>query len=182
MASGFIDIRGFTLPIETLDAKKFLPFVPRNENGVVYVFALVARKLGFDVEDVQAGFPDCRAKWGGKTARIEFEYRSKNFEAHGHDARRCDLIVCWKHDWPAMPAGLAPIELRKIFGLAREVFLVAYQDRFWEQLPNDRQPVGLWSVPASAGVDDVLLIYRTAAKDHEGAITDVFRVVHRRSA
>lgn len=176
MAAGYRRGRGFSPTVDQLDPERFLPFEPKNEAGVFYVFALVAKTLGFDVQTVQVGFPDCRAAWGGKRMRIEFEYRSSNFERHGHDVRGCDLVVCWKHDWPAMPAGLAPLELRKIFGLAREVFVVAYQEDAWRRLPGGREPSGLWSVPASAGPDDILLVYRPQASDREGAITDVFRV------
>jgi hypothetical protein len=176
MTAGYLRRRSFTPAVEQLDRKRFLPFVPQNENGVVYVFALAAQRLGFTVTRVQAGFPDCRATWRGKRARIEFEFRSSNFERHGHDARKCDLVVCWKHDWPAMPAGLAVLELRKLFGLARDVFVVAYRDEAWVDLPTDRKPSGLWSVPSSAGPDDVLLVYRPQTAGREGAITDVFRV------
>lgn len=35
---------------------------PANEDGVVFLFGMVARELGFLVEAVQAGFPDCEAK------------------------------------------------------------------------------------------------------------------------
>lgn len=176
MAAGYLNRRSLTLPVERLDARHFLPFVPRNENGVVYVFALIAEALGFTVSSVQAGFPDCRATWGQKRVRIEFEYRSSNFGRHGHDAKSCDLVVCWKHDWPTMPAGLAPLELRKLFALARDVFIVAYRDEFWRKLPDDREPGGLWSVPSSAGPDDLLLVYRPQTAGMEGAVTDVFRV------
>jgi hypothetical protein len=33
-------------------------------------------------------------KRGWERIAIEFEYRSSNFERHGHDPERCDLIVC----------------------------------------------------------------------------------------
>jgi hypothetical protein len=45
-------------------------------------------------------------------ARVEFEFRSRNFRDHGHDATKCDLIVCWQHDWPDCP--LEVIELRTV--------------------------------------------------------------------
>lgn len=32
---------------------------PVNENGVIFLFGIVARELGYSVESVQAGFPDC---------------------------------------------------------------------------------------------------------------------------
>ena len=150
--------------------------MPENENGVVFIFALAARKLRFEVDKVQSPFPDCRARWGKRNVRIEFEFRSRNFETHGHSSRGCDLIVCWKHDWPGVPAGLEVIELRKAFGLDRDVWSVAYQERFWSNLPNSREPTGLWSVPSRAGPDDLLLVYRSGTASEEGAITDVFRV------
>jgi hypothetical protein len=35
--------------------------------------------------------------------RIEFEFESKNFLKHMHEASWCDAIVCWKHNWPECP-------------------------------------------------------------------------------
>jgi len=35
---------------------------PVNEQGVVFLFGMVARELGYMVEAMQAGFPDCEAK------------------------------------------------------------------------------------------------------------------------
>ena len=177
MAAGYVKGKGLSLAVDQLDPRRFLPFTPKNENGLVYVFALVAERLGFEVESVQAGFPDCRATLGGKRLRIEFEYLSRRFDRHGHNARRCDLVICWKHDWPAMPAGLAVLDLSKLFGQGRDVFMVAYQDEAWQYLPDGREPGGrLWSVPSSAGVGDLLLVYRPGTASEEGAITDVFRV------
>jgi Homing endonuclease associated repeat len=56
---------------------------PINENGVVFLFGMVARELGYSVEAVQAGYPDCEAKrqvgpgkW--QSVRIEFEFESRN--------------------------------------------------------------------------------------------------------
>jgi hypothetical protein len=78
---------------------------PVNEQGVVLLFGMVAREMGFLVESVQGGFPDCTAKRrrgkGGHYVRadIEFEFKSSNFREHGHDAEQCDLIVCWEDDW-----------------------------------------------------------------------------------
>lgn len=89
---------------------------PVNENGVVFLFGIVARELGFLVEAVQAGFPDCEAKrqiapgkW--QRVRIEFEYESRNFLAHGHDVDGCDVIVCWHHNWAECPGSLEVVEL-----------------------------------------------------------------------
>lgn len=90
---------------------------PVNEQGVVFLFGMVARELGYMVEAVQGGFPDCEAKRQiapGKWQRvhIEFEYESRNFRDHGHPPTGCDVIVCWVHNWPE--CGLEIVELRSV--------------------------------------------------------------------
>jgi hypothetical protein len=92
---------------------------PVNEEGVVFLFGMVARELGFIVEAVQAGFPDCEAKrqikrgqW--QRVKIEFEYESRNFRDHGHPIDGCDIIICWNHNWVDCPPNLEIIELSKI--------------------------------------------------------------------
>jgi hypothetical protein len=91
----------------------------RHAPGVILLFGILAPDLGFLVESVQNGFPDCEAKRAldhhGRTwqhVRIEFEYRSRNFRDHGHDPAGCDLLVCWVHDWAECP--LEVLELRRI--------------------------------------------------------------------
>jgi hypothetical protein len=94
-----------------------LRHAPINEQGVVYLFGMVSRELGFSVESLQQGFPDCEGKylhdksrnlWA--KARIEFEFRASNFRLHGHDENECDVIVCWENDWPDCP--LRVVELK----------------------------------------------------------------------
>ena len=96
-----------------------LRHAPVNEQGVVFLFGMVAYELGFIVEAVHAAFPDCEAKrcidqkhqrW--QRVRIEFEYQSRTFRDHGHDPSGCDLIVCWEHNWPECP--LQVLELRRV--------------------------------------------------------------------
>jgi Homing endonuclease associated repeat len=77
---------------------------PINEMGVVLLFGALARKLGFVVLNLHAEFPDCEAlrqvddyRW--RKLRIEFEFQSRSFLDHGHNAEGCDLIVCWEHNW-----------------------------------------------------------------------------------
>jgi hypothetical protein len=89
---------------------------PLNEQGVIFAFGAVARKLGFGVLRFQTGFPDCEAlrevvKGQLQRVRIEFEYESRNFLRHKHDLKGCDLVVCWKHNWKECP--LEVVELRK---------------------------------------------------------------------
>ena len=96
-----------------------LRHAPINEQGVVFLFGMVCYELGFIVEAVHANFPDCEAKrcvdrrsqrW--QRVRIEFEFKSRNFKDHGHDPDKCDLIVCWEHNWPECP--LEVVELRRV--------------------------------------------------------------------
>jgi hypothetical protein len=91
---------------------------PVNENGVVFLFGLVAKDLGFTVKLVQAPFPDC---WAERTVlkeretlvKIEFEFESRNFLYHGHDPNGCDIIVCWEDNWPDHPSHLEVIALKE---------------------------------------------------------------------
>ena len=98
-----------------------LMYEPVNEMGVVFLFGMMAEKLGFWVESLQAGFPDCEAKievepgrW--QHFRIEFEYESRGFRVHGHDPGQCDLIVCWRHNWKKCPPHIQVLELSKLVG------------------------------------------------------------------
>jgi len=92
---------------------------PMDELGVVYVFGMVAHRLGFTVLRTQSAFPDCEAlreiqpgRW--QRVRIEFEYESRNFAKHRHNKDECDLIVCWRHNWTECPKELEVVELRKV--------------------------------------------------------------------
>ncbi len=96
-----------------------LRHAPVNESGVVLLFGMVARELGYLVEAVQAGFPDCEAKrqtgkgrW--QRVRVEFEFESRNFRDHNHDAGGCDIIVCWCHNWPECPKRIEVLELQEV--------------------------------------------------------------------
>jgi len=98
-----------------------LAYEPVNEMGVMALFCMLSRQLGFVIESVQSGFPDCEAKvevepgrW--QHFRIEFEYESRNFRDHRHDPGKCDLIVCWRHNWKDCPANLQVLELSKVMG------------------------------------------------------------------
>jgi hypothetical protein len=97
---------------------------PVNEMGVSMLFAMIARDLGFILEAIQPGFPDCRAKmevlpgrW--QDVRIEFEKDSRSFAEHGHDPKGCDMIVCWRHNWKACPKEIMVLELRKAIRIQR---------------------------------------------------------------
>jgi hypothetical protein len=94
---------------------------PVNELGVVFFFGMLAHRLGFRVLSFQQAFPDCEAMrevrpghW--QRVRIEFEYESRNYRIHGHRGDGCDLIVCWRHNWPGCPKSLEVVELKGLVG------------------------------------------------------------------
>ena len=96
---------------------------PTNESGVVFLFGVLAQDLGFRIQRIQTEFPDCEAmrqiepgKW--QRLRIEFEYESRNFILHMHPVTKCDLIVCWRHNWKDCP--LDVVELSAVLQAQRE--------------------------------------------------------------
>jgi hypothetical protein len=94
-----------------------LQHAPVNEQGVVFLFGMVCRELGYLVEVVRSEYPDCQGKRLIRTdpetwerVHIEFEYQSRNFQLHQHDPQACDVIVCWGHNWIDCP--MEVVELR----------------------------------------------------------------------
>jgi hypothetical protein len=92
---------------------------PVNEQGVVFLFGMVAHEIGYLVEAIQNGFPDCEAKrrissnkW--QPVKIEFEYESRNFLDHGHDPEKCDVVICWKDNWTECPENIEIVALSKV--------------------------------------------------------------------
>ena len=99
-----------------------MSYAPTNEMGVMILFAAEAKRLGFKILRLQPGCPDCEAMWEvapGKwqRIRIEFEFESRNFLAHGHKLDECDMIVCWEHNWQHCP--LPVLELKTVVGEQR---------------------------------------------------------------
>src|SRR6185437_500055 len=91
---------------------------PTNEGGVMFLFGVLAERLRFRIERIQTAYPDCEAKrevrpgvW--ERVRVELEYESRNFKEHRHDLRGCEVIVCWRHNWPECPRGIEVIELSR---------------------------------------------------------------------
>ncbi|MCR4396311.1 MAG: hypothetical protein NUW07_06215 [Candidatus Saccharicenans sp.] len=104
-----------------------LRYAPQNELGVVFLFAHIAKRKGFRIDEIRPSFPDCIAYRntgkGEKEIRIEFEYKSRNFIQQGHNPKACDCIVCWEHNWPGVPKNIEVIELKKEFGLGFNVWI-----------------------------------------------------------
>jgi len=99
---------------------------PVDIGGVIFLFGMVARELGFHVEALSSGVPRCEAKRQlapGKWARlrIDFELESRQFRDAGRNPSTVDLIVCWRDTWPDRPASLDVLALDRILPtLARE--------------------------------------------------------------
>jgi len=99
---------------------------PVDIGGVIFLFGMVARELGFHVEALSSGVPRCEAKRQlapGKWARlrIDFELESRQFRDAGRNPSTVDLIVCWRDTWPDRPTSLDVLALDRILPtLARE--------------------------------------------------------------
>lgn len=92
---------------------------PVDVGGVIFLFGMIARELGFHVEAMTSGFPRCEAKRQlapGKWARlrIDFELESRQFRDAGRNPGACDLVVCWRDTWPDRPASLDVLSLERV--------------------------------------------------------------------
>lgn len=100
-----------------------LPRSPVYEQEVIILFSKLTQYLKMRIEQVSTRFPDAilRIKRGNKWVlkSAEFEINSSDFERHGHledmqeNDKKCDMIICWKHDWEQVPNNIEVIELRK---------------------------------------------------------------------
>ena len=88
---------------------------PMNEAGVVALFSMVARDLGCYIQEIGTDFPDCIVRRDNGRAweelAVEFEWDSRSFKDHGHDPAKCDMIVCWHHNWIDCPAEIEVVRL-----------------------------------------------------------------------
>ncbi|MGD0462472.1 MAG: hypothetical protein ABSB74_08290 [Tepidisphaeraceae bacterium] len=96
-----------------------LTYAPVNEQGVVLLFGMLAKELGFHVQLVRQGYPDCKAVRSLGDGRyeevnVEFEFRSSGFKAHLKSETKSDFIICWEHDWPGCPPTIQVLELRSL--------------------------------------------------------------------
>jgi hypothetical protein len=164
-------------PVQITNAP--LQYAPRGELGVVFLFAKVAKRLQFRVEEIRAAFPDCIAYRhvgdAEKRVRIEFEFRSSSFKVHGHDPKGCDYIVCWHHDWPGVPQRIEVIELKKYFGVPFKIWIQVAIKNQWDALDaRDRME---WALSTRVTQGDLVLMYRGYP---QCCITDLFRVTDSR--
>lgn len=145
---------------------------PENELGVVCLFALMHRRLGFKgIKRIQTRFPDCiaiqRDGSGEKEVRIEFEFRSSDFRRHRHSVRGCDYVVCWKHDWIHLGKSPEVLELRKFLGMGRDAWLQPIAKDRWKWHDQTREKTGRWlGPPSSVKSGDLVLWYCTSPRSY----------------
>jgi hypothetical protein len=140
---------------------KGMAYAPVNEQGVVLLFGRLAPRLGFHVEGVQTAFPDCIARRHGKSCRIEFEFRASSYRKH--PPRGADVIVCWDNDWDPPPPEFKHLEiisLKKYVGAYPRVFALSCKETERGAFLDEYSEVG-WSVPGTAQVGDLIVMYRT---------------------
>jgi hypothetical protein len=92
---------------------------PADKQGVIYLFGMIGRELGFKVQSFMTESPDAEGKrcvdqelnrW--EEVSIQFEFKSSDFKAPDNEEEKCDIIVCWHHDWEECPCEV--LELKPI--------------------------------------------------------------------
>ncbi len=96
-----------------------LRHAPVDIGGVILLFGMIARDLGFNIEAMSSGFPRCEAKRQvtfGKWARlrIDFELESRHFRDAGRNPSSVDLLVCWRDTWSDRPSTLDVLALDRV--------------------------------------------------------------------
>jgi hypothetical protein len=99
-----------------------IKFAPVDAKGVAFLFGLISTEMGFVIEAFRNLPPDVEAKrcidaandlW--KKVKIDFLYKSSDFNSPGHNEMETDIIICWIHDWEDCPAEV--LELRSTIQL-----------------------------------------------------------------
>lgn len=119
-----------------------LIWAPSYEQEVVLLFGLLLPyiDIAIKIDECRIPFPDCIAFRSNDNSkiRIEFELLSSNFEKHGHDPKKCDMIVCWLHNWPSCPQSIEILELSKIIRDKKLEFILKpnqtkYSKTIWDE-------------------------------------------------
>lgn len=88
---------------------------PSSESVVIFAFGRIYEQLErrlarvlleedrFDKINFRTQYPDAELIKGDKKIRIEFELHSRDFKTHSHEAKECDLVICWVHNWENCP-------------------------------------------------------------------------------
>ena len=122
-----------------------IPFKVTCEKPTIsFLFGKIHEFFGFEVLRMQDRFPDAVLRKNNVNFRTELEFKSSNFKLHKHPINKCDLIICWTHDWEDCP--LKIIELNKYFienpnkelqaNIEREMSDIEITKRLMKKRPN----------------------------------------------
>jgi hypothetical protein len=101
---------------------------PANEVETIALYRAMEDRLEWRIVHLQSAFPDAIIEdREGRRLRAEFEFVASNFREHGHDPAGCDLIICWRNDWPDAPL--------PVFALAEVMFEkeLRHERRRWQR-------------------------------------------------
>lgn len=91
-----------------------------GHNMLIFLFGRLFRYLNINFILIQheiKGDLDAFALVDGQQVIIEFEVTSRMFD---HDPEKCDLIVCWEHNWKKCPSNIDVLELKYFWEKAKQ--------------------------------------------------------------
>lgn len=117
-------------------------WAPGTELEVILLFGMLLPYLEEDflIEECHNQFPDLIIKTkDGQEIRAEFELFSSHFREHKHDPNQCELIICWKNNWPECPSNIKVIELSKEteklkFSIIKNPNEYKYKKTLWDEV------------------------------------------------
>ena len=86
---------------------------------LIFLFGRIFRYLNFDsifIKHERAGDFDATIWMDNQELILEFEVMSSHFN---HDPEKCDLIVCWEHNWKECPPNIDVLELKYLWEKAK---------------------------------------------------------------
>jgi len=87
-----------------------IKYAPVDTRGVIYIFGLLSEELSYIVES----FGEDKLCFSGKrnlslekekweSVNIGFTLNSSDLKGSGRLTKKCQLLVCWKHEWKECP-------------------------------------------------------------------------------
>jgi len=86
---------------------------------VIFLFGRLFRYFKFDtifIKHEQAGDLDAIVWINDHELLLEFEVTSEQFD---HDQEKCNIIVCWEHNWKNVPTNIDVVELKYFWEKAK---------------------------------------------------------------
>lgn len=84
---------------------------PQNEKQTIELFRFLEPWIRWRIVHLQTRFPDAIIEHqNGPRLIVEFEHSSINYKIHDHPTEGCDLIVCFRNNWPDAPLPVWALE------------------------------------------------------------------------